>query len=69
MSRYDNVIIYFMRITQVHDQLATIGEKKKDAELVTVALNGLPMSWEPFVKVVFTREYLPKWNFFWDDCI
>jgi hypothetical protein len=32
----------------VHDQLAAIGEKIEDAELMNVALNGLPKSWEPF---------------------
>jgi hypothetical protein len=40
----------------VCDQLATIGEKKKDTELMNVALNGLPKSWEPFFKGVITRE-------------
>jgi hypothetical protein len=54
MSRSDNVTSYFMRITQVHDQLAAIGEKVDDVELVNVALNGLPKSWEPFVKGVCT---------------
>jgi hypothetical protein len=29
-----------MRITQIRDQLATIGEKLEDIELVNVALNG-----------------------------
>jgi hypothetical protein len=54
MSRSDNVTSYLMRITQVRDQLAAIGEKTEDVELVNVALNGLPKSWEPFVKGVFT---------------
>jgi hypothetical protein len=52
MSRSDNVTSYFMRITQVRDQLAAIGEKVDDVELVNVALNGFPKSWEPFVKGV-----------------
>jgi hypothetical protein len=30
MSRYDNVTIYFMMITQVHDQLAAIAEKTEN---------------------------------------
>jgi hypothetical protein len=52
MSIYDNVTNYFMRITQLHDHLATIGEKVNDLELVNVALNGFSKSWETFVKVV-----------------
>jgi hypothetical protein len=50
MSRSNNVSIYFMRITQVRDQLVAIGDKMEDVEIINVALNGLPKSWEPFVK-------------------
>jgi hypothetical protein len=60
MSRYDNVTSYFMRITQVHDQLAAIGEKMDDVELMNVALNGLPKSWEPFVKGVCCSGKNPR---------
>jgi hypothetical protein len=69
MSRSDNVTSYLMRITQVRDQLAAIGEKTEDAELMNVALNGLPKSWEPFVKGVCARENIPDWQRLWDDCI
>jgi hypothetical protein len=60
MSRSDNVTNYFMRITQVRDQLAAIGEKTKDIELMNVALNGLPKSWEPFVKGVLCSGTSPR---------
>jgi hypothetical protein len=33
--------------------------KVVDAELVTIALNGFPTSWEPFVKGICVYEYLP----------
>jgi hypothetical protein len=36
---------------------------------MNLALNGLPKSWEPFVKGVFTRENLPYLHILWDDCI
>jgi hypothetical protein len=39
-----------MRITQIHDHLIAIGEVVDDTELVNVALNGFPRSWEPFVQ-------------------
>jgi hypothetical protein len=48
MFRSDNVTSYFMRITQVHDQFTTIGKKVDDIEIINVALNGFPKSWEPF---------------------
>jgi hypothetical protein len=59
MSRYDNVTTYFMRITWVLDKHDAIGEKTEDAQLMNVALNGLPKSWEPFVDGVYAREHLP----------
>jgi hypothetical protein len=55
MSRYDNVTSYFMRITWARGHIATIGEKLDDVELVNVALNGFPKSWEPFFQEE-TRE-------------
>jgi hypothetical protein len=69
MSRYDNVTSYFMRITHVHDQLEAIGEKTNDTELMNVALNGLPKSWEPFFKGVIAKENLSDWQRLWDDYI
>jgi hypothetical protein len=61
MNKSDNVTSYLMRITQIHDQLAVVGEKILDAELVNVALNGFTKSWEPFVKGICARENIPDW--------
>jgi hypothetical protein len=69
MSRSDNVTSYFMRITQVHDQLATIGEKLDDIELVNVALNGFPSLGNHLSRESCAREKLPDWQRLWDDCI
>jgi hypothetical protein len=38
-----------MRITQNCDQLVSIDEAVDDIELVNVALNGFPRSWELFL--------------------
>jgi hypothetical protein len=69
MSRSDNVTSYFMRITQVHDQLATIGEKVNDTRTCKCGTEWFPKSWEPFVKGVCAREKLPYWQRIWDDFI
>jgi hypothetical protein len=69
MYIFDIVTNYFIRTTQVRDQLVAIGEKMKDVELENVALNGLPKSCEPFVKGVCAREKLPYWQRLWDDYI
>lgn len=69
MSRFDNVTSYFMRITQTHERLATIGEKVDMTKLVNVALNGFTKSWEPFGNGTFAWEIIPGWQRLWDDCI
>jgi hypothetical protein len=40
MTRSDTVTGYLMKITQICDQLAAVGEKVKYAESVNMALNG-----------------------------
>jgi hypothetical protein len=69
MTNSDNVTSYLMRITQIRDQLAAIGEAVLDAELVNVALNGFIKSWGPFIMGICAREKLPKCERLWDDCI
>jgi hypothetical protein len=69
MTRSNTVTSYLMKITQIRDQLAVVGEKVVDAELVNMALNGFPTSWEPFVKGICARENLPTFERLWDDCI
>jgi len=49
MTNSDNVTSYLMRITQICDQLAAVGETVPDAELVNVALNGFTNPWQPFI--------------------
>jgi hypothetical protein len=69
MLRYDNVSSYFIRITQIHDKLVSVGEKVEDIELANVALNGFTKSREPFVKGVYSQDKLPNSDKLWDDCI
>jgi hypothetical protein len=68
MTHSDNVTSYLMRITQIHDQLAAIGEVVLDAKLVNVALK-FTKAWEPFIMGIYAREHFPKWERLWDDYI
>jgi hypothetical protein len=69
MTRLDTITSYLTKIKQIRDQLAAVGEKVEDAELVNMALNGFLASWEPFVKAICAREKLPDFERLWDDCI
>jgi hypothetical protein len=50
MNKSKTVSNYFMRISQIKDQLAAIGDSVDDAELVSTTLNEFPSSWDPFVQ-------------------
>jgi hypothetical protein len=67
MTKSNSVTSYFMKVTQIHDQFAVVGEKIADAELVNTALNGFPTSWEPFVKGICARENPSNFERLWDD--
>jgi hypothetical protein len=69
MSKSYNVPSYLMRITQICDQLAVVGEKVTDVELVDTTLNGFSKSWEPFVKGIRVWEKLPSFEKLWDNFI
>jgi hypothetical protein len=68
MNKSEIVSNYFMRILQIKDQLAAIGDSVDDAELVTTTLNGFPSSWDPFVQGICARSKLPKFDKLWTDC-
>lgn len=51
MTRSDTVTTYLMKIIQIPDQLAAVGEKVADEELVNMALNSFPASWNHLSKV------------------
>ena len=63
----EKMVTYLTRITRVRDELAAVGEKVEDGELVRQALNGVTKSWAILVESIVAREKLPKWNRLWDD--
>ena len=69
MAKTDNATAYLTKITSVRNELAVVGEIIAPTELVRIALNGLPKTWENFVDGIVARENLPDWKRLWDDCI
>ena len=65
MNKSETVSNYFMIISQIKDQLTTIGDFVDDVELVTNKLNQFPSSWDPFVQGICTRSKFPKFDKLW----
>jgi S-adenosylmethionine synthetase len=49
MNDDDSVTSYFVRISQLRDQLQAIEEIISEKELVNIVLNGVPKTWDAFV--------------------
>ena len=67
MVKDEEIVTYSICITQVRDELAAVGEKVEDGELLRQALNGATKSWAVFVESIVARENLRKWDCLWDD--
>ena len=69
MAKGEVVISYLTRISQVRDELATVGEVVPNAELVQTALNGVSNPWAVFVEALVARENLHTWDGICDDFV
>ncbi|XP_059078157.1 uncharacterized protein LOC131876712 [Cryptomeria japonica] len=69
MARGEFVVSFFMKITKLKDQLNTIGDSIEDKDLVMLAMNGFPHSWESFIQGISGRNELPKFDRLRVDCI
>jgi hypothetical protein len=59
MSKTDTVTSYLMKIAELRDQIAAVGDTVEDNELVQISLNGFSPPWHNFVQVsVVERSYL-----------
>jgi hypothetical protein len=68
MMKDDTFSTFFMKISEIKDQLGAIGETISDRELVLTTLNALPRHWEPFLQSISGRADLPGFNRLWTDC-
>jgi hypothetical protein len=65
MDNLESVTFYIMRVSQIRDHLAAIGDVISEKEIVTTTLNGFPTFWIPFVQGVCARSKLPKFDKLW----
>jgi len=69
LTSSNTITSYLMKVSQLRDQLVVIEDLVNDKELVTITLNGLPPSWEPFIQGVCDRDKFPKFDKLWVDCV
>jgi putative lipoic acid-binding regulatory protein len=62
MNDDDIITSYFVRISQLRDQLQSIEEIILEKELVNIVLNGLPKTWDAFVASMNTMKEYPTFE-------
>jgi hypothetical protein len=65
MNDDDRITSYFVRISQLRDQLQAIEEITSEKELVNIVLNGLPKTWDAFATSMNTRKEYPTFEELW----
>jgi hypothetical protein len=68
MNDDDNIKSYFVRISQLRDQLQAIEEIISKKELVNIVLKGLPKTWDAFSASMSTRTEYPTFEELWTCC-
>jgi hypothetical protein len=68
MNDEDSITSYFVRISQLRDQLKAIEEIISEKELVNIVLNGLPKTWDAFAASMNTRKEYPTFEELWTCC-
>jgi len=58
ISKEDGITSYFMRISEIQDQLQKQGEVMSDREMTTVVLNALLKEWGTSLQVYMGRKRL-----------
>lgn len=57
-----------MKISELKDRLNVIGDSTEEKDLVMLATNGLPQTWESFIQGISGRVELPKFDRLRADC-
>jgi hypothetical protein len=68
MNDDDSITSYFVRISQLRDQVQAIEEIISEKELVNIVLNGLPKTWDAFSASMNTRKEYPTFEELWTCC-
>lgn len=67
MQKGEGVTPYLTRIQNARDELAVVGEKPKDNELVWIALNGFTRESTTFVQGITEQDKLIDYERLWSD--
>jgi hypothetical protein len=68
MNDDDRITSYFVRISQLRDQIQAIEDITSEKESVNIVLNGLPKTWDAFATSMNTRKEYLTFEELWTCC-
>lgn len=68
ISKEEGIASYFMRVSQIRDQLQELGEILSNKEMTTVVLNALPKEWGNFVSSIYEKKETTLFSELWSLC-
>ena len=68
ISKEDGIASYFMRVSEIRDQLQELGEIMSDKEMTTIVLNALPKEWGNFTLILYGKKEATPFNEIWSLC-
>eukprot|EP00253_Pinus_taeda_P023066 PITA_23066 len=68
-GKEEDIQSYFLRITEIKNDLLSIGEVILDRELILTTLGGLPHEWYVFRTTIFNNDRIPGFEELMSRCI
>ena len=68
LSREEGITSYFMRISEIRDQLQELGEVMSDNEMNIVVLNTLLEEWGNFTSSLYKKKEATPFHDLWYLC-
>jgi len=68
ISKEEEITPYFMKVSEMRDQLQELGEVMSDRETTTAVLNALPEEWSNFTSSIYAKKEATPLNELWSLC-
>jgi hypothetical protein len=68
LQHSESIHSYFSKVNQIKEHIESIGGIVDKAEMEITTLNGLPRSWDSFIRGICSRRKLIKFSRLWEDC-
>ena len=68
MQNSKSIQSYFTRVSKIKEHIEAIGDLVEETKLVMTTMNGLPRSWDRFIRIICSRRKLTKFRRLWEYC-